>query len=69
VRGRGLMLGLALDVPGTPIAMACMEKGFVINCIQDTVLRFVPPLIISREDIDALIDCLDVIFEGLKAED
>jgi acetylornithine aminotransferase len=61
VRGRGLMLGMALDISGTPIVMECMEQGFVINCIQDNVLRFVPPLIITREEIDALIDCLDGI--------
>jgi acetylornithine aminotransferase len=67
VRGRGLMLGLALDVPGTPIMMECMEKGFVINCIQDTVLRFVPPLTISVADVDALVDCLDGVFERLKS--
>lgn len=69
VRGRGLMLGLALDVPGTPILMECMSKGFVINCIQDTVLRFVPPLTISVADVDALVDCLDGIFERMKTED
>jgi acetylornithine aminotransferase len=66
VRGRGLMLGLALDIPGTPILMECMSKGFVINCIQDTILRFVPPLTITMADVDALVDCLDGIFERLK---
>ncbi len=44
---------------GAPVVAACMEKGFLINCIQDTVLRFVPPLIIGKADIDALVDCLD----------
>jgi acetylornithine aminotransferase len=68
VRGRGLMLGLFLGVPGTPIVMECLSKGFVINCIQDTVLRFLPPLTISMADVDALVDCLDGIFERLKSE-
>ena len=38
-----------------------MEKGFLINCIQGNILRFVPPLIIEEKEIDALIECLDEI--------
>jgi acetylornithine aminotransferase len=68
VRGRGLMLGMALDIPGTSVVTECLEQGFVINCIQDSVLRFVPPLIITRGEIDALIDCLDGILGRLKVE-
>jgi acetylornithine/N-succinyldiaminopimelate aminotransferase len=55
VRGRGLLLGLALDRPGKPIVDACFQKGFLINCTQDTILRFAPPLIVEQEEIDALI--------------
>jgi len=62
VRGKGLLLGMKLDVAGAPIVRACMKKGYLINCIQDNVLRFVPPLIISKSQIDELIDCLDDIF-------
>jgi acetylornithine/N-succinyldiaminopimelate aminotransferase len=58
VRGRGLLLGLALDRPGKPIVDACFEKGFLINCTQDTILRFAPPLIVEQEEIDALIKVL-----------
>ena len=61
VRGRGLLLGLALDIEGAPVVNACLEKGFLINCIQDTVLRFAPPLIVTRTEIDALIGCLDAV--------
>jgi len=39
-----------------------MEKGFLINCIQGNILRFIPPLIIEKEEIDALVACLDEIF-------
>jgi acetylornithine aminotransferase len=62
VRGKGLLLGMKLSVAGAPIVGACMQKGYLINCIQDNVLRFVPPLIISKSQIDELIDCLDDIF-------
>ena len=61
VRGRGLLLGLVLDSEGTPIVSACLEKGFLINCIQDTVLRFAPPLIMTEAEVDALIACLDTV--------
>jgi acetylornithine aminotransferase len=61
VRGMGLLLGMKLKTDGGAIVKECMEKGFLINCIQDTILRFVPPLIIEKDDIDALIKCLDEI--------
>jgi acetylornithine/N-succinyldiaminopimelate aminotransferase len=63
VRGMGLLLGMKLKENGAPIVTACMERGFLINCIQEKVLRFVPPLIISREEIDRLIACLDEVFQ------
>lgn len=61
VRGKGLLVGVQLSVPGASIVTACMEKGFLINCIQDNVLRLAPPLVISREEIDALVQCLDSV--------
>lgn len=64
VRGIGLMLGIKLSEKGAPIVDQCMEKGFLINCIQEYILRFVPPLVISREEIDRLIQCLDEVFAG-----
>ena len=63
VRGVGLLLGMKLTIDGAPIVSECIQKGFLINCIQDKILRFVPPLIIKKEDIDALIDCLDEVLE------
>lgn len=62
VRGKGLMLGMKLSQKGAPIVDSCMECGFLINCTQENVLRFVPPLLISKEEIDSLIQCLDNIF-------
>ncbi len=65
VRGEGLLIGLELSCDGAPIVKACMERGFLINCTQDHILRFIPPLIVQEEHIDALVQCLDSIFEGL----
>jgi acetylornithine/N-succinyldiaminopimelate aminotransferase len=61
VRGMGLLLGMKINKEGASIVNDCMEKGFLINCVQENILRFIPPLIIKKEDIDALVDCLDEI--------
>jgi acetylornithine aminotransferase len=68
VRGKGLLLGLDLTCDGAPIVKACLDKGFLINCTQDHVLRFVPPLVVQEKEIDALISCLDDVFQGLPGE-
>jgi len=62
VRGRGLLVGMELDFEGKDIVAACMQEGFLINCTANTVLRFMPPLVISEEEIDQLIAVLDGIF-------
>jgi acetylornithine/N-succinyldiaminopimelate aminotransferase len=61
VRGMGLLLGMKLKIDGGPVVAKCMQKGMLINCIQDHILRFIPPLIISKDEIDELIECLDAI--------
>ncbi len=61
VRGLGLLLGIKLKIDGRPVVTQCMENGFLINCIQEKILRFIPPLIISTEEIDQLVKCLDQI--------
>jgi len=61
VRGIGLLLGMKLGIDGAVIVKQCLERGFLINCIQDNILRFVPPLIITQAEIDSLIDCLDEV--------
>ncbi|MDX9817383.1 MAG: acetylornithine transaminase, partial [Desulfococcus multivorans] len=59
VRGKGLMIGMELSVPGAPLVTACLKRGFLVNCIQENILRFAPPLIIEKAAVDALVDCLD----------
>jgi acetylornithine/succinyldiaminopimelate/putrescine aminotransferase len=62
VRGKGLLIGMELDFECKEIVTACLKEGFLINCTMDSVLRFMPPLIISTEEIDQLIDALATIF-------
>ena len=61
VRGKGLMVGLELTKPGAEYVDKLREAGFLINCTADKVLRFVPPLIITKEDIDEFVKALDEI--------
>jgi acetylornithine/N-succinyldiaminopimelate aminotransferase len=63
VRGKGLLVGMELDFDGKDIVTACLREGFLINCTVNTVLRFMPPLIITEEEIDLLAQALDKIFE------
>ncbi len=61
VRGAGLMLGMQLTKPGRDIVNACLDKGVIINCTAGDVLRFVPALIASEADVDALGVVLDEV--------
>lgn len=65
VRGKGLLIGMELDFEGKNIVTACLKKGFLINCTADNVLRFMPPLIVTTEEIDRLVETLDGIFKKL----
>jgi predicted acetylornithine/succinylornithine family transaminase len=62
VRGAGLMLAIELNQPGAKIVTDCMKEGLLINCIQQNTIRFLPPLIITRKEIDILIKTLSKIF-------
>jgi len=63
-RGLGLLIGIQLAINGESLVKQCLERGFLINCIQENILRFVPPLIIKRREIDNLIDCLDELLQN-----
>jgi acetylornithine/N-succinyldiaminopimelate aminotransferase len=67
-RGLGLMLGLELKAPGAPLVAQLLERGFVVNCTQDKVLRFLPPLIVAQEHIDALMDALEEVLAAWQPE-
>ena len=61
VRGKGLMVGLELTKPGAEYVDKLRQAGFLINCTAGNVLRFVPPLIITKSEIDEFIKALDEI--------
>lgn len=61
VRGKGLILGMELTKPGRDIVNDCLGKGAIINCTAGNVLRFVPPLIVTKEHIDEVCDALEAV--------
>jgi acetylornithine aminotransferase len=69
VRGIGLMVGMGLTIPGGDIVKKGHERGVLLNVTHDTVLRFVPPLVVSKAEIDRMIRILAGIFSEIKAEE
>jgi acetylornithine aminotransferase len=59
IRGKGLLLGMEVGEGAADVAAGCFKKGFIVNAIQDKVLRFAPPLIVQTADIDRLVSVLD----------
>jgi len=62
VRGIGLMIGMALHIPAGEIVKKGHERGVLLNVTHDTVLRFVPPLTVTKQEINQMIAILDSIF-------
>jgi acetylornithine aminotransferase/acetylornithine/N-succinyldiaminopimelate aminotransferase len=58
VRGIGLMLALDLHVPGKDYVKKMLDRGFIINCTHETVLRFLPPFIITPKQVDKVVRAL-----------
>jgi len=67
VRGLGLIVGVELNEPGDWVVRAAMEKGLLINCTQERVLRFVPPLTVSKKEISTAINILAQVLEEKKS--
>jgi acetylornithine/succinyldiaminopimelate/putrescine aminotransferase len=67
VRGEGLMLGVELDIPGKVITRELLEAGFLVNCTQEKVLRFLPPFIVERHEIDELIAAMKPLLASQMA--
>ena len=64
LRGRGLFAAMEIKGDGMPIVKACLERGILINCTAGNILRFMPPLIVEKGDIDRLIIVLKEALEN-----
>lgn len=67
VRGQGLMLAAELEIPGKEITRELLNAGFLVNCTQEKVLRFLPPLIVERHEVDELIAALRPVLAAQMA--
>jgi predicted acetylornithine/succinylornithine family transaminase len=67
VRGFGLMIGLELDIPGKQFVADALAEGLLINCTHETVLRFLPPYVITEQEVDHAVSILSKIFKKVKA--
>jgi len=61
VRGKGLIIAMELTMPGAEVVNKCLQKGVLINCVQDNVIRFLPPLIVTKEEVDHVVALLDEV--------
>jgi predicted acetylornithine/succinylornithine family transaminase len=66
VRGFGLMLGMELTIPGKQLVLDAMAEGLLINCTHDTVLRFLPPYIVTEKEVDQVVKVLAKLFAKVK---
>ncbi|MDZ7715602.1 MAG: aspartate aminotransferase family protein [Balneolaceae bacterium] len=64
IRGKGLMIGVELSFPGRPVVEEMLQRGVLSNCTHGNVMRLVPPLIISSQEIDLLANTLS---DSIKA--
>ncbi len=68
VRGQGLLIGLQLDIPGKQFVLDAIAEGMLINCTHDTVLRFLPPYILTEKQVDTAVGKLKKIFKKANAK-
>ncbi len=61
IRGKGLMVGVELSIKCEDIVSRAREKGVLLNCTSESVLRFVPPLTITKEQLNKAVSVLDEI--------
>ncbi len=67
VRGMGLLLGLNLDVPAKAVQMAMLERGIILGTSADpNVLRLMPPMVVTTEDIEHLVSVLEGVLTSIK---
>jgi len=65
VRSLALIIGVELSIKGDDIYMECLKEGLLINCTQDTVLRIMPPITVTKGEIDKAISILDKVFSKI----
>ncbi|MFH1623652.1 MAG: acetylornithine transaminase [Pseudomonadota bacterium] len=65
LKGKGLIVGMELEFDGGDVVKACLGKGLLINCTMARILRFLPPLIVTKGEVDAMVKILDEVFSEI----
>jgi len=65
IRQKGLMIGIELNQSSKPVVRACLVKGLFINSTQDTVVRLLPPLTATKEEVEQAFSIIDETLAGL----
>ncbi|MCB2205071.1 aspartate aminotransferase family protein [bacterium] len=68
VRGMGLMLGVEFSMASKPVMLEMLARGVIANATAENVLRLVPPLIISRDELRTIIDTLDAVLSSMEGK-
>ncbi len=63
VRGVGLMIGIELGKGGKPVVDGCLEKGLIINCTAEKVLRLMPALNVTKQEVDEALAVLEEVLQ------
>ena len=67
IRGKGLILGMELKIDGSSTVKEMLNKKILINCTMGNVLRFLPPLIVTKEEVDRVVKALEEVFKNMKS--
>jgi acetylornithine aminotransferase len=67
IRGRGLMIGIELAIPCSALMQQCLDKGLLISVTADSVVRLVPPLIVTATEVDAMVAILAPLIRNFLA--
>lgn len=68
VRGQGLMIGVELDFPCKQLVLDGIKEGILFNVTHDTVMRFLPPYILTEQDVDRAIAALTKVLKNAKPQ-
>ncbi len=69
IRGMGLMIGIEMGSAAKEVVNRLLKRGFITNAAHETVLRLLPPFIISKKDIDEFLAVLDGVFGEIESEE
>jgi acetylornithine/N-succinyldiaminopimelate aminotransferase len=67
VRSKGMMFGVEFAEPAMPVLLEALHRGLLLNCTHGTVLRLLPPLVLTREQADEILSILDAAIAAVYA--